>query len=190
MERVIARHNSKLLRKEPEASECNCEPDSCPVQGKCKDSAVIYKATVKSQSHPDFTYVGLTEGTFRDRLRQHESNFRTRNKKNKTKLSEKIWELEDSMEDYVIFNFRTRNKKNKTKLSEKIWELEDSMEDYELKWEIMKRAKPYHSGSDDCQLCLTEIYFIIYQPEHANLNSRNEFMNKCRHKNKYLICNS
>ena len=123
MERVIARHNNKLLRKEPEASECNCEPDSCPVQGKCKESAIIYKATVKSQSHPDFTYVGLTEGTFRDRLRQHESNFRTRNKKNKTKLSEKIWELEDSMEDY------------------------------ELKWEIMKRAKPYHSGSDDCQLC-------------------------------------
>ena len=147
MDRVIKRHNNKLLRKDPEPLECICEPDSCPVQGKCKEAGVIYKATVKSQNHQDFTYIGLTEETFRERLRKHESNFRTRNRKNKTKLSEKIWELEDNLEDY------------------------------ELKWEIMTRAKPYHSGSDDCQLCLTEIYYILYHPEQAHLNSRNEFMN-------------
>ena len=77
-----------------------------------------------------------------------------------------------------------------TKLSEKIWSLEDSGEDFELKWEILQRAKPYQAGSDDCQLCLTEIHYIIFHPEEANLNSRSEFMNKCRHKNKFLLCNS
>ena len=48
----------------------------------------------------EFKYIGLTEGTFKERYRKHLSNFRTRNRKNMTKLSEKILSLEDQDEEY------------------------------------------------------------------------------------------
>ena len=106
-----------------------------------------------------FKYVGLTGETFKDRFRKHKSNFRTRNRKNMTSLSEKVWELEDKS-----INF-------------------------EIKWEILQRAKPYQPGREDCQLCLAEIHYILFKPQEADLNSRKEFMNKWRHKNKSKLCN-
>ena len=117
--------------------QCNCEPEPCPVGGECQLTGIIYKATVTTTHNENFKYVWLSEGTFKDRYRKHQSSFRTRNRKNKTTLSEKIWALED------------RN------------------EDFEIEWEILQRAKPYQSGSDDCQLCLAEIYHIIFNPEEA-----------------------
>ena len=114
---------------------CNCGPEECPVQGQCQSTGAVYKATVTTNQNSTFKYIGLTEGKFIDRYRQHKSNFRTRNKKNKTNLSEKIWKLEDEGVDF------------------------------QLRWEILQRAKPYQSGSEDCQLCLAEIFYIVFQPE-------------------------
>ena len=157
VEKIIAKHIRMLLKSDENPNQCNCGPELCPVNGECQTTGIVYKATLTTAQNEIFKYVGLSEGTFKDRYRQHQSNFRTRNKKNKTNLSEKVWDLED------------RNV------------------DFEIKWEILQRAIPYQAGSDDCQLCLAEIFDIIYHPEEANLNSRNEFINKCRHKNKFMF---
>ena len=153
VDRIITKHNNKILKETEEPEQCNCGPESCPVNGACQTKGIIYKATVITEANSIFKYIGLTEGTFKERYRKHKSNFRTRNRKNKTSLSVKIWELED----------RDIN--------------------FEIKWEILQRAKPYQAGSDDCQLRLIEIHYIIFHPEEANLNSRTEFLYMCRHKN-------
>ena len=157
--RVCRVHNNKILKDEEEQGQCNCVPDTCPVQGECQTSGLVYRATVTTGENTTFKYVGLTEGTFKERHRKH------------------------------LSNFRTRNRKNKTTLSEKIWDLEDRSIDFEIKWEILQRAKPYQPGSEDCHLCLTEVYYILFKPQEADLNSRLEFMNKCRHSNKFKLCN-
>ena len=160
VERIIAKHNRKILNTENAQDACNCVDEACPVEGSCQSEGVIYKATVTTEHNSIFKYIGLTGGSFKQRHTQH------------------------------LSNFRTRNPKNKTKLSEKIWSLEDRDIDFQVKWEILQRSKPYHQGSGECQLCLAEIYHIIFHPEESDLNSRNEFMNKCRHKNKYFLCNN
>ena len=40
------------------------------------------------------------------------------------------------------------------------------------------------------RLCMLEKFFIIYKPETATLNSRDEFFNTCRHKSKCMRSDS
>ena len=56
-----------------------------------------------------------------------------------------------------------------------------------IKWKILRivRGKP---TSNYCRLCLTEKFFIINSiGDNRVLNKRSEFVNKCRHQNKYLL---
>ena len=103
-------------------------------------------------------YIGLTARTFIQRHKEHYRNFDNRNPKNSTSLSRKIWNLRD----------RNLN--------------------FEIKWKIMQSAKQYRPGSRHCYLCLSEIYYIIFQPEEATLNDKSEVMIKCRHSNKFKLC--
>ena len=54
MAQMISRHNQKLLvPKETLDKECNCRnKNSCPLEGKCKTSGVVYQATVTTISIP------------------------------------------------------------------------------------------------------------------------------------------
>ena len=103
------------------------------------------------------SYVGLTKRKFLSRFNEHYTNFETRNPKNSTKLHKKIWKLKDEQKNF------------------------------EIKWEIVKKVKPYKAGNSECRLCLMEILIILFQPEKATLNSRTEIFNKCRHKNKFKL---
>ena len=102
-------------------------------------------------------YVGLTERPFINRHTEHYRNFENGNPKNSTSLSRKVWELED------------RNL------------------GFEINWRILRNCKTYKPGSEECQLCLSEIYIILFQPDEATLNSKNEIMGKCRHTNKFKL---
>ena len=93
VEQIISKHNRKVLKRDEEVGQCNCQAGTCPVEGACQTSGVVYKATVKTEDDSVFKYVGLTEEKFKERFRKHQSSFRTRNKKNKTNLSEKIYGL-------------------------------------------------------------------------------------------------
>ena len=58
-----------------------------------------------------------------------------------------------------------------TSLSENVWELEDKSINLGIKWEILQRAKPYQPGSEDCQLCLAEIHYILFKPQEVNVHN-------------------
>ena len=106
------------------------------------------------------TYVGLAATSFKERWRNHKSSFKTRNPKNSTTLSKYIWGLQD----------------------QKIG--------YEVKWKILGSAPPYNHVTDKCGLCTREKFFIIFQPEKATLNSRNEIAGFCLHKESQLLVKS
>ena len=121
---TIAQHNKKILGVgKPATPECRCENGECPVEGKCGTKGVVYQATVKYDGNKVETYVGLTERKF---IERHTEHYR---------------------------NFEDRNPKNSTKLSKLVWRLEDEGKNYELKWEILRQARPYNSGDSECRLC-------------------------------------
>ena len=158
--RTINSHNSKILSppKEDNPKECNCRKNTvCPVQGKCLQEGVVYQATVKREDGITDTYIGLTATSFKVRWTNHKSNFRTRNPKNKTALSKHIWKLQDQNVQY------------------------------EISWKIVSRARPFNHVTGVCNLCIREKYFIIFKPEMASLNLRDEIAGPCLHKQKELL---
>ena len=138
--------------------KCNCRKgNECPVDGNCLDEGVVYQATIRRGDGQTDTYIGLTATSFKDRWHNHKSSFKTRNPKNATALSKYIWELED----------RNIN--------------------FDVSWKIVSRAKPINHVTGVCSFCTREKYFIIFKPEMASINSRNEIAGPCLHKHGQLL---
>ena len=171
---TIKQHNAKILETQVvgEHSPCNCEvPRACPLDGLCNSSDTVYKATVTSKSSGDpenpvrstksseNIYIGLCAGPFKPRYRNHTKSFNNDIYKTETKLAEFIWKLKAKR---ILFS---------------------------LKWEIVTHARPYRSGSKRCNLCLSEKVAIARCNHKGLLNKRTELLNKCRHKNKFMLAN-
>ena len=131
---IISKHNKKILSNNNTNDNsdklCNCRSQqNCPLDNKCLTTSLIYNAQVTSTTANQTTtknYIGLTEGTFKQRYTQHKSTFTHR------KLS------------------------NSTELSKYIWQLKDSNTSFTTKWSIIARARPYHNSSTRCDLCFAE----------------------------------
>ena len=78
---------------------------------------------------------------------------------------------------------------HKNSLSTHVWDLKKKHVNFELTWRIISTAKPYSTTSKSCELCLREIYYIMYDRKKASLNKRDEFFGHCLHKGKYLLVN-
>ena len=162
MGQIISSHNSKLLQGEKSSEErkCNCRKNAiCPLGGKCLEKNVIYQATVTPKNNPTKAenYVGLCSTTFKERFHNHTASFKYKEKANSTKLSSHIWDL--------------KNKKI----------------DFHITWKILERAKHFSPVTGLCNLCTKEKYFIIFEPEKASLNKKEELNNNCLHKYPQLL---
>ena len=133
--------------------------NECPVNGECMKRNIIYQATITTDRNETHTYTGLSKNSFKERLTQHLSNFRVYCPKPKTTLSKKVWELKRSN---TVFDVRGK---------------------------IVDRAQQYTPMTKTCNLCISEIYHIIYNPKNATLNSRNELKGHCRHWEQYRLSN-
>ena len=157
---VIRNKNNQVLKGEQNLPPpCNCIPGQCPVDGKCGTQGVIYQATVETRNGEKFKYVGLSGGSFITRFQKHSSSFRIHDPRNSTTLSKKVLELQ---RNHILFD---------------------------ITWKILQVASPYRVCSRQYSLCSLEIYYILYQPSEASLNSRQEIANKCRHQNKFKLSN-
>ena len=122
------------------------------------EKSVVYSCKVtRTDNHSTETYTGLTAGTFKERLYGHNSDFRHKKQENSTMLSKYVWYLKD------------RNI------------------GYRLDWKILGRAKSFNPITGKCRLCLLEKYFIMFNPNDASLNSRDEIFVPCKHKKKHLL---
>uniref|UniRef100_A0A7M5U8X3 GIY-YIG domain-containing protein n=1 Tax=Clytia hemisphaerica TaxID=252671 RepID=A0A7M5U8X3_9CNID len=103
---------------------CNCRKKaSCPLDGNCQKSKLIYQCTVKkSENDEGVQYIGLTENTFKTRWYQHKHTFRHEDKSNSTELSKYVWSLQNKNIEPI------------------------------LKWKVIEHAQPYKNGSKLCDL--------------------------------------
>ena len=87
-------------------------------------------------------------------------------------------------------SFNHRKYSKETKLSKKIWQLKDEGIDYEIKWKILSRAQPFSPITGVCGLCTQEKWYILFRPDLASLNKREEIAGHCFHKAPALLKNS
>ena len=170
---IIDNHNKRILTASTQIDNtaaaatidnktCNCrQKNTCPLDGNCLQSSVIYQATVtRKDNNTTETYIGLTENDFKTRYRNHIASFRHAKHRNSTELSKHIWTLKDNNIEHFI------------------------------SWRILASHSPYNSSSKRCNLCLKEKLLIICRPELSTLNKRNELVSSCRHRNKTLLRNN
>ena len=130
----------------------------CPLEGECLTKSIIYQAKVTAGNNTE-SYVGLTEGDFKTRYRNHKTSFNNASKRNSTELSKHIWSLKDHNTNFTI------------------------------KWSILNKGTAYSNSSKRCNLCVSEKFFIIFKPELSTLNKRNEIVSTCRHSRKFVLGN-
>ena len=160
---IIKQHNNKVLST-PAArpkSGCNCrKKDQCPLSNNCLTPSLIHRAHVKTDTDSTGkSYIGLTEGPFKQRYNNH------------------------------TLSFRDRKRENSTELSKYVWKLKDEHTSYKIHWTILAKAAAYNNKTKRCNLCLTEKLHIIRADTSTLLNKRSELISKCRHENKFLLKN-
>ena len=74
-----------------------------------------------------------------------------------------------------------------TSLSKYIWSLKRKKIDFEMKWKILERAQPFSPVSEICNLCTTEKYYIVFEPQEATINQLDEINGPCLHKHAKLL---
>ena len=161
MENTIKQHNTKILNQTADQIEKLC---NCRNKVQCPlEGKCLTKCTVYkatvSAEGNNNTYYGLCEGDFKSRFNNHVKSFKHRKYANETELSKHIWKLKDS----------------------------DTI--YSIKWNIESTSRPYVEGSGRCNLCLAEKVAIVRAEPKGLLNKRTELLSKCRHRNKFLLCN-
>ena len=158
--KIISAHNKKILNGKTPDPPCNClDKHTCPLDGSCKASNIVYQATLTTEEEPPSveTYVGLTATDFKARHSNHKTSMNNKNYSSATTLSVKVWELK------------------KEKIS------------YDLKWKIIGRAQPFSPISGVCNLCTLEKYIIITKPQQSTLNKREEIFGACKHRDTHLL---
>ena len=84
-------------------------------------------------------------------------------------------------------DFGNQAGRTKTTLAGHMWRLRDNQEDPDISWEVVCHAAPFSPITGVCNLCTSEKWQIIFKPESATLNRRQELFNHCRHKEKLLL---
>ena len=96
-------------------------------------------------------------------------------------------------------NFKTRFRCHKsslanyketgnTTLSSHYWKEKEEGKSPVVTWSILERGlTDYNPTSRTCRLCLREKFVIVFNPEIATLNSRQEMFAACRHKRGKLL---
>ena len=75
--------------------------------------------------------------------------------------------------------FRNKNKH--------IWVLKENSIPHQVSWHTASRAWPYNGCTRKCDLCLTEKFKIAKTDPSSLLNTRDEFISKFRHMNKFTL---
>lgn len=97
---IISTHNKKILSNTSQASHdvrplCNCRnKTTCPLDGKCKQDSVVYKATITSGNTTKI-YFGSCSTDFKSRYYNHQQSFNHKEKRHSTELSKEVWRAKD-----------------------------------------------------------------------------------------------
>ena len=100
MAAIISKHNKIALQNRAvfrrTAPSCKCRNKAnCPLKGKCRESSIIYKATLKSNGITRH-YYGCSETEFKTRFNNHKQRLVHRPKRNAAELSKAVWNAKDA----------------------------------------------------------------------------------------------
>ena len=84
-------------------------------------------------------------------------------------------------------SFKHQTYENNTNLSRYIWNLKNKNISYDITWSILSYAGKYNPTNKTCNLCLLEKVYILRHDGAQLINKRNEIMNRCRHRDKFLL---
>ena len=162
MGRIISMHNNKILngKRKEDTKSCNCKKYECPLKN--EKSSCRTKGVVYEATIE-------TDAEKRHYVGLTANEFKER------------WYRHEH-------DFRKREKCESTELSKYVWQLKNNNIAYNIKWKILKKVAELKNGSRMCRLCTMEAA-IIMKNRAGQLNKRTEIMNKCRHRNKYLLKN-
>ena len=59
--------------------------------------------------------------------------------------------------------------------------------EFDVRWKILQQHTTFNPTNNSCRLCLSEKFTIMFQPEMATLNQRDEFYTPCMHKQNKLL---
>jgi len=139
---IISSHNKMLLRPPTTDNNahplCNCRnKNECPLDGECRESSVIFKATLSSANSSEKIYYGCTEKEFKTRYYNHKQSFKHERNKHATALSKAVWEAKEGKDHLAI------------------------------KWAVHQRAPTYQCGTKQCVLFLSEKLASISANPHS-----------------------
>ena len=162
MKSVNQNHNANLLSKRTipvAAHSCSCrQKPECPLNNERLSVCLVYKAALwQTPSQINKYYYGTCKKTFKKRYNHHTATFRNKSEQKSTRLSKHIWELKGSSIQYHI------------------------------SCDIASRTRPYTGYTGKCDLCLTGKLMIAKADLCSLLNTRDEFITKCRHVNKFTL---
>ena len=80
-----------------------------------------------------------------------------------------------------------KSDENQTALSKKIKQLVHENTDYNLKFHLIETRPAYSPETKRCDLCISEIYNILYGKFDNLLNSKHEIINICRHRSRFKL---
>ena len=159
MSSVIKQHNNNILNPvDTEAPPCNCQNDADCPIPGACRTRACVYTATVEAEEEEHVYHGTAEGEVKARIKRHETSFRHRKYESDTELSKFIWELKDKEAEYTI------------------------------RWAVELKAYPYKCGAKRCDLCLSEKMVIARSRHGGMLNTRSELVSKCRHRNKFNLC--
>jgi hypothetical protein len=161
IETIIKKHNAKILNEGNQNIDkgCNCaKKEECPF----KNQKVSCRATgviykAEVRSGADYKYY----------IGLSEGEFKTRYNNHKS-------------------SFNLNRNVNPTLLSKHVRNLKLTNKAYTIEWSVLRRAKPIADGDAACRLCIREATAIAFADDKC-MNKRNEVVNTCRHKRKFLL---
>ena len=83
-------------------------------------------------------------------------------------------------------SFKLEHKTTSTTLSDHVWKLKQK-NNFNIKWQVVKRVKPFAPSNKMCGLCLQEKLSILRSAPSSN--KRSEIFGHCIHRNKFLLSN-
>ena len=122
---VISSHIKNILNPRTTPFGCNCrKKESCPLNGECLTSQLVYRATVTNAVNEDMNkYIGLADTTFKERHSNHKRDFKHQKYCNCTELAKYVWELKEKDIAPILSKVYGNPKQNMCIicLTEKLW---------------------------------------------------------------------
>ena len=116
---------------------------------------------------------------FKNRLYQHRSSFN-----NPTKPLDKV--VNGEVVGSRSIDEQVSEKEGKSELAKYVWKIKKMGLKYDIKWSIIRHARPYKKGGRYCDLCLSE-KTVIALAGASSLNKRSEVLSKCKHMNDFKL---